>query len=131
MCAGSRFPIQSDFFQIGCRTTCSVHVFVKTKPGTEAAFREASLKNARESAKEEGIARFDVLQDKDDPSSFVLVEVYKDSGAPALHKETQHYAEWRDEVADMMAEPRQARKFVNHFPATASGWEYPQGAQLE
>ena len=108
-----------------------VHVFVKTKPGTEAAFREASLKNARESAKEEGIARFDVLQDKDDPSSFVLVEVYKNSGSPALHKETQHYAEWRDEVADMMAEPRQARKFVNHFPATASGWEYPQGVQLE
>jgi quinol monooxygenase YgiN len=108
-----------------------VHVFVKTKPGTEDAFREASLKNARESAKEPGIARFDVLQEKEDPSSFLLVEVYKNGDAPAQHKETSHYAEWRDTVANMMAEPRQARKFVNHFPKTASGWEYPGGAILE
>lgn len=109
----------------------SVHVFVKTKPGTEEAFRDASLKNARESAKEPGISRFDVLQDKDDTNSFVLVEVYKDSEAPAKHKETAHYLEWRDTVADMMAEPRQARKFVNHFPKTSTGWDYPLNEPLE
>ena len=56
-----------------------VHVFIKTKPGTEEAFKEASMKNARNSANEPGVARFDVLQDKDNPSEFVLVEVYKDS----------------------------------------------------
>ena len=108
-----------------------VHVFIKIKPGNEEAFREASLKNARESAKEPGIARFDVLQDKDDTSSFVLVEVYKDGEAPAKHKETAHYLEWRDTVADMMAEPRQARKFVNHFPRTSPGWDYPLNKPLE
>jgi autoinducer 2-degrading protein len=101
-----------------------VHVFVSTKTGTEAAFREASLNNARASSLEEGVARFDVLQDKEDPSKFVLVEVYKNADAPAKHKETSHYAEWRDTVADMMAEPRQARKFDNLFPSTTQGWDY-------
>jgi quinol monooxygenase YgiN len=72
-----------------------------------------------------------VLQDKEDTTSFVLVEVYKNGDAPAHHKETAHYAKWRDTVADMMAEPRQARKYVNHFPKTASGWEYPNGSRLE
>ena len=109
----------------------SVHVFVKTKPGTEAAFQEASLQNARASAQEEGVARFDVLQDTEDPCQFVLVEVYKNASAPALHKETEHYATWRDTVADMMAEPRQARKFENLFPITSVGWEYPKDSKLE
>ena len=109
-----------------------VHVLVKVKPGSEGAFKEASLKNARQSAKEEGVARFDVLQDQDDPLQFVLVEVYKDSHtAPAAHKETSHYLEWRDTVADMMAEPRSARKFVNLFPTTSTGWEYPISESLE
>jgi len=108
-----------------------VHVFVKTKPGTEDAFKEASLKNARESSKEPGVARFDVLQDNDDPTQFVLVEVYKSKEAPAAHKETAHYLAWRETVADMMAEPRRAQKFSNHFPATSAGWDYPDGAALE
>ena len=89
------------------------------------------MKNARNSAKEEGIARFDVLQDKEDPTSFVLVEVYKNAEAPAEHKETPHYLEWRDTVADMMAEPRQARKFFNLFPTTATGWDYDDADKLE
>ncbi|KAL7577529.1 hypothetical protein ACA910_015064 [Epithemia clementina (nom. ined.)] len=103
-----------------------VHVYIKTKPGTQDAFQEACLKNARNSAKEPGVVRFDVLQDQDDPTAFVLVEVYVDAdAAPKAHKETAHYLEWRDTVADMMAEPRQARKFNNLFPTTAKGWNYP------
>ena len=102
-----------------------------TKPGTEQAFHEASLLNARESAKEPGVARFDVLQDREDPQKFVLVEVYKTPEAPAAHKETAHYAQWRDTVADMMAEPRQARKFDNLFPKTPVGWDYPVNGKLE
>jgi autoinducer 2-degrading protein len=108
-----------------------VHVFIKCKSGTEDAFKEASLKNARCSAQEAGVARFDVLQDKEDCTQFVLVEVYKDAdAAPAAHKETSHYAEWRDAVAGMMAEPRSARKFDNLFPGTAVGWDYPDAAKL-
>lgn len=117
---------------IKCFCNKSVHVFVKVKPGTEEAFKEASLKNARSSAQEEGVARFDVLQDKDDSTQFVLVEVYKNADqAPVAHKATAHYSEWRETVADMMAEPRSARKFDNLFPATAEGWDYAASAKLE
>jgi (4S)-4-hydroxy-5-phosphonooxypentane-2,3-dione isomerase len=113
---------------------------VTCKPGTEEAFRQATLENARQSALEPGIARFDVLQDTADPTKFCLVEVYHDTGAATspdtneaakAHKETEHYLKWRDAVADMMAEPRQAIKFVNHFPTTLPGWSYPEGASLE
>ena len=107
-------------------------MFVQTKPGTEEAFRAASLSNARNSAQEEGVVRFDVLQDKDDVTQFVLVEVYTDAHtAPAAHKETAHYLEWRETVADMMAVPRQARKFTNLFPTTLDAWKYPRSEGLE
>jgi len=108
-----------------------VHVFVSCKEGTEDAFKEASLENARNSALEAGIARFDVIQQIDDPTKFVLVEVYKNDEAPGLHKDTDHYKKWRETVADMMAEPRKALKYKNHFPATSEGWDYSSGAKLE
>ena len=93
-----------------------VLVHVHVKPDCVEDFREASLENARNSIQEPGIARFDVLQDNDDPNRFILNEVYRDAAAPAAHKETAHYAAWRDTVADMMAEPRRAVKLTNHFP---------------
>lgn len=101
------------------------------KPGTEEAFKEASFKNARASSQENGIARFDVIQQKDDSCKFVLVEVYKNDGAPAAHKETSHYLAWRETVADMMAVPRSAIKYNNLFPATEGGWVYGKDAALE
>lgn len=103
-----------------------VHVFVHVKPDCVAAFQAASLDNARHSIQEPGIARFDVIQQSDDPTRFVLVEVYRDADAPARHKETAHYARWRDAVAEMMAESRASVKYVNRFPADA-GWDYPAG----
>jgi autoinducer 2-degrading protein len=93
-----------------------VHVFVHVKPDQVEAFRTASLENARESIKELGVARFDCLQQQDDPTRFVLVEVYRTAGDPAKHKETKHYQKWRDTVADMMAEPRSSIKYTNVFP---------------
>ena len=99
-----------------------VHVFVKVKPQKIAVFKAASIQNARESVKEPGVARFDVIQQKDDPTRFVLVEVYRTSDDPARHKETAHYQKWRDTVADMMAEPRSAIKYANIFP-DEQGWD--------
>jgi quinol monooxygenase YgiN len=96
-----------------------VHVQVHVKPECIDAFREASLANARQSVHEPGIARFDVVQQQDDPARFVLVEAYRTPGAPAKHKETAHYQTWRDTVADMMVEPRQSAKYTNCFPADA------------
>jgi quinol monooxygenase YgiN len=98
-----------------------VHVHIHVKPESVQAFREASLENARNSVNETGIARFDVVQQNDDPTRFVLVEVYRDADAPAKHKETAHYAKWRDTVAPMMAEPRNSVKFSNLYPDD-SGW---------
>jgi len=98
-----------------------VHVHVHVKPEWVEAFQQASIENARLSMKEPGIARFDVVQQADDPRRFVLVEVYRDMNAPARHKETAHYATWRDTVAPMMAEPRRSVKFTNVFPDEA-GW---------
>ncbi|HET8550452.1 MAG TPA: antibiotic biosynthesis monooxygenase [Bryobacteraceae bacterium] len=98
-----------------------VHVHVHVKPEFVDAFREASLENARNSLREAGIARFDVIQQSDDPTRFILVEVYRTADAPAAHKDTAHYAKWRDTVASMMAEPRSSVKYVNAFPGD-EGW---------
>ena len=88
-----------------------VHVHVHVKPDCVEAFKAATIENARNSIQEPGIARFDLAQQPDDSTRFVLVEVYRDTNAPARHKETEHYKTWRDTVADMMAEPRRSEKF--------------------
>jgi autoinducer 2-degrading protein len=93
-----------------------VHVHVRVKPEYVEAFKTATLQNARQSICEPGIARFDVMQQADDLTRFVLVEAYRTPEAPVAHKGTQHYAEWRDMVAPMMAEPRSSVKFNNLFP---------------
>ena len=98
-----------------------VQVHVHVKPDQVEAFRQATIENARHSAQEPGIARFDVLQQSDDPARFVLVEVYRTADAPGRHKETPHYQKWRDTVADMMAEPRASVKYGNVFP-DETGW---------
>jgi (4S)-4-hydroxy-5-phosphonooxypentane-2,3-dione isomerase len=98
-----------------------VHVHVRVLPETVEAFRTATLANARASIQEPGIARFDILQQSDDPTRFVLVEIYRDLAATTAHKATPHYATWRDTVATMMAEPRTSVKFANVFPDD-SGW---------
>jgi quinol monooxygenase YgiN len=98
-----------------------VHVHVSVKPEFVDDFLKATIDNARNSIREPGIARFDVIQQQDDPTRFVLVEVYRTPDAPAQHKETSHYAKWRDTVAEMMAVPRTSVKFANIFPEDA-GW---------
>lgn len=98
-----------------------VHVFVHVKEEAIEAFKAASVANASASVREPGIARFDVIQARDDPSRFVLVEVYRSADDPARHKETDHYKTWRDAVAPMMAEPRSAVVYREVFPDEA-GW---------
>jgi autoinducer 2-degrading protein len=98
-----------------------VHVYAHVKPDAVEAFRAASLDNARQSVQEPGVARFDVIQSVEDPTRFVLVEAYRTPDAPAAHKDTAHYKRWRDAVADLMAEPRTAARYVNVFPDD-QGW---------
>jgi autoinducer 2-degrading protein len=98
-----------------------VQVSVHVKPEFVESFKTAVQDNARNSVKEPGIARFDVIQQEDDPTCFILVEVYRNAEAQARHKETTHYLRWRDSVQEMMAEPRIGVKYKNLFPDD-SGW---------
>jgi (4S)-4-hydroxy-5-phosphonooxypentane-2,3-dione isomerase len=97
-----------------------VHVHVRVKPDCVEAFKEATIENARNSLKEPGIARFDVVQQMDDPTRFVLVEIYRNAEATTAHKATTHYAAWRDRMESLMAEPRFSVKFANIFPGEES-----------
>jgi len=98
-----------------------VHVHAHVKPECVEAFKEATVENASQSVQEPGVARFDVIQQADDPNRFILVEVYRTPEAPAQHKETAHYQKWRDAVAPMMGEPRTSVKYSNVFPPD-EGW---------
>jgi len=93
-----------------------VHVHVRVKLHSVSPFIEATLENARLSLLEPGVARFDVLQNRSNPESFVLNEVYRSPEASLQHKATAHYQKWRDTVAEMMAEPRSSSQFFNIFP---------------
>ena len=100
------------------------HVHVHVKPESADAFAEATLDNARHSVQEPGVVRFDVVRQADDPTRFLLVEVYRTADDPAHHKATAHYAAWRDAVEPMMAEPRRSVKYQALFPADGR-WEMP------
>ena len=97
-----------------------VHIHVKSEHREE--FLSASLENARNTVQEPGNLRFDVLQQADDPNRFLLYEVYRDEAGMNAHKETPHYAKWRDAVAPWMAEPRKGVKYVAHFPEEDADW---------
>lgn len=99
-----------------------VHVHVHVRPEHLEAFSEATVINAQSSIGETGISRFDVIQYTDDPTRFVLVEVYKTPEDSAKHKKTAHYLAWRDTVERMMAEPRKSFRYRQVFPNVA-GWE--------
>lgn len=98
-----------------------VHVFVHVKPDQIDAFRAATIENARNSVQEPGIARFDVIQQADDATRFVLVEVYRTPDDPPRHRETAHYKAWAEAVADMLTEPRSKIVYGNVFPGE-DGW---------
>ena len=105
-----------------------VHVFVHVKPDKIEAFKVATEENAHNSIIEPGIARFDVIQQQDDPTRFILVEIYRTAEDPGRHKETEHYKKWRDTVADMMAEPRTSVKYINVYP-DESGWDWSHSSK--
>jgi autoinducer 2-degrading protein len=88
------------------------HVHIRVKPEFVEAFRAATIENARNSIQEAGIAKFDLFQQEDDATRFLLIEFYRETDAQALHRETAHYLAWRDAVAEMMAEPRSSVKYV-------------------
>lgn len=99
-----------------------VHVFVHVKPDAVTEFTAATIENARNSLAEAGVVRFDLIQQDDDVNRFLIIEIYRTAADPGSHKETAHYATWRDTVAPMMAEPRRSIKYHALFPE-AQNWE--------
>lgn len=99
-----------------------VQVHVTVEEDSIQAFKNATIENAKNSVKERGVSRFDFIQQKDDPTRFVLIEVYKDEEAALEHKNTDHYREWRSVVEDLMAEPRYSIKYHNIFPPDDGHW---------
>ncbi len=98
------------------------HVHVHVKPEHRGAFVSATLRNHEASVREPGNLRFDVLQSEDDPDRFVLVEVYRDADSAGAHKQTTHYLASRDEVAPMMASPREGKRYRAMAPADPVRW---------
>jgi (4S)-4-hydroxy-5-phosphonooxypentane-2,3-dione isomerase len=98
-----------------------VHVHVQVKPDDVEAFLAETRRNAAASVQEAGVRRFDVLQEEGNSAHVVLAEVYLDQSAADAHKQTAHYAHWRDTVAEMMAEPRTSTRFSAVFP-DGNGW---------
>ena len=96
-------------------------VNLHVKPELVEAFREATIENARNSRKEPGIVRFDLLQQSDDPTRFALVEVYRDADAPTRHRESAHYNAWVQKVPDMLVEPR-TRTFYSNVSPSDQDW---------
>ncbi|MDP4107433.1 MAG: putative quinol monooxygenase [Bacillota bacterium] len=99
-----------------------VHVSIKVKQDAIQAFREATIQNAQNSLLEKGVARFDVLQQKDDAAKFMLVEIYRSTEDQAKHRQTEHFKKWREDVAELIAEPYTIATYDNVFPDD-SGWE--------
>ena len=99
-------------------TNGNLAVFVKgkLKEDSRNAFYAATLKNARYSILEDGIARFDLLRNIDRPDDFLLIEVYKSAADPDKHKLTQHYKDWRVAVEPFMSVPRSASKYTTLYP---------------
>jgi quinol monooxygenase YgiN len=94
-----------------------IQVFIHVKSESVEAFKELSTENASNSVKEPGVVRFDLLQQIDDPTRFTLFEVYRNPDGHAAHRETAHYARWRDAVPEMMADARSAVKYQSIFPS--------------
>ena len=99
-----------------------LQVAIHVKPEFLEAFRSATIENARNSVQEQGILRFDFFQQQDDPTRFLLIEFYRTPNDQELHRQTAHYAAWRDTVAEMLAEPRAANKYNFLFPGE-NGWK--------
>ena len=97
-----------------------LHVNIRVKPERLDDSQTATIENAGHSVQEPGCVRFDVIQQSDDPTRFVLVEVYRDAQQHAAHRETPHYKAWIERVADMFAEPRTRTIYRNVYPSDAS-----------
>lgn len=99
--------------------TC-VYIHVKVKAIND--FIDATTANHNASVNEPGNLRFDLVQEAEDTSRFMLYEAYESEEASAAHKSTAHYLKWRDTVEVMMAEKRKGVRYNIIQPSEKSKW---------
>ena len=97
-------------------------VYINVKPDQVNSFIDATVANHHESVREPGNLRFDLIQRADDPCQFMIYEAYESEAAAADHKSTSHYLNWRDTVAEHMAEPRHGVKYNIIEPNDLTRW---------
>ena len=94
-----------------------VHVLFNVKKECIDKFKEISKENAENSLREEGIVRFDVMQEQDNNSRFILQEIYLSPGEQLKHRETEHFKKWKSQVNDLLVEEYTFIKYTNLFPS--------------
>jgi autoinducer 2-degrading protein len=97
-------------------TMHTVIVHIQVKENMVVEFIQATIKNVQGSMLEKEIASFDFLQSKEDPTKFLLIEVYKNEASVASHQQTSHYLIWKEAVNSMMKQPRMKMAYSNVFP---------------
>ena len=97
-------------------------VYIHVKPETVDSFINATIRNHMRTVKEPGNIRFDFVQHADDPCRFMLYEVFDSAEAVDLHKTTEHYLEWRDTVAEFMADTRKGVRYNIIEPSDRTRW---------
>jgi autoinducer 2-degrading protein len=100
----------------------AIWVKVKVKPEGREKFLKAIEVDALGSERDEpGCARFNVLQDAQDPNTYYFYEVYRDESALEAHRAAPHYAVWRA-AADTLDGPAQATRCQTVFPVAPDYW---------
>lgn len=92
-----------------------VLVQLMIRPEMQEEFEAALLHNARESVKRDpGCLRFDVSQDKEHPTRWVLYEVYDSPEAHALHRQSPHFLAYDAVAARAVVEKTVAKSAGRH-----------------
>ncbi len=92
------------------------HIYVQVNADHLETFIAAITENARQSVQEPGILRFDVMQQADDPTKFVFVEIYEGDDAVAAHRDSAHFKAYREAAGDLIV-AREVVRYNTIFPS--------------
>jgi quinol monooxygenase YgiN len=82
----------------------TVIIQIKVHPEQVDAFKALTLPNAKERVQSAGNLRFEVYQQEDKPTQFVMVEVFRSQAEIDAYYATKSYREWHAATAPMVAE---------------------------
>jgi (4S)-4-hydroxy-5-phosphonooxypentane-2,3-dione isomerase len=95
---------------------------VKVKPEHLQEFVDNVRQHARNSLREEGCLKFDVLQDRADPHTICLYEVFRDEAALDVHKAQDYYQRWMSMSRDWRDRSQYSRRVLDHIHPPDEEW---------